>query len=598
MQSSRMKRRAFLIGTATASVAAVSSTGLRAEAATPSQALKLRDTVSVKDPAYGAKGDGVTLDNAAFALAAASGKTVRLTPGDTYVLSTRVKPVTGTHFICEGGFATIVCKTGPGGYNVRSLEVPKSGADRCLFWFDNVEDAGIEGVVFKPDGDTEVCIWPIQVSQGSNTRPVVFKRLIFENFPVATMITLNSIGASGYLLEDITGRNIGTAQGRSYWKGSVGAAVVGIDDDMVARTESKPGVMRNIRAYDVRLTGQALKEYGAQTDCITIGGIVNGSDVKGPQIFGVYADGVGEGIDCFGSHAVIKGVRLKNIQYYGVKLVHGAQLNVIELDTIESVGVAAVGIFGSSETTDHTKNNVVRVGTVTGVGTISGDGRSDAVAVLFGDNGGGAATCLPKNNFVRVENVLGDGAGLKYVVRDGAVDNSNGNVVEVGRASGWAKRFCDCVPSNERIRVHDSTRVRLTLNASQKVATATPTTIQFNSVQEDRKGEAVSASHKVRCKTPGLKQVYAQARMAGIRGGDDVVMRIKVNGTTVREASHDATSAKLAQTFPIQSVIYIAEDRADSSDADLSIEIEVRSAGAPQITASNALSFLEVTDLA
>ena len=586
MSSSLKKRRAFLIATATASMAA--STQLSAEPT----------TISIKDPAYAAKGNGVTLDDLAFARAAASGKTVHLTPGETYVLSKRVKPVTGTHLICEGGFATIVCKTGSGGYNVKSVTGTKTDEDGCLFWFDNVEDAGIEGVIFKPDGGTEVVIWPIQVSQGSRTRPVVFKRLIFENFFVGSMLMLNSIGAAGYLLEDITGRNIGTARGKPYWTGLVGAAVVEIDNDVVASTESKPGVMRNIRAYDVKLAGQALADYGAQTDCITIGGIVNGSNEKGPQIFGVYADGVGEGVDCFGSHAVIKGVRLKNIQYYGVKLVHGAQFNVIELDTIESAGIAAVGIFGSSSTTDHTRNNVVRVGTVTGVGAIAGDGRSDAVAVLFGDNGGGPATCLPKRNFVRVENVLGDGKNLRYVVRDGGADNGNGNVVEVGTASGWTRRFCQCVPNNERIRVHDSTRVRLTLSAPQNVVTATPTTIRFNAVQEDKKAEAVADSYKVRCKTPGLKQVYAQARIAGMRSGDNVVMRIKVNGATVRETAHGAASAALAHTFPIQSVIYIAEDRADSSDADITIQIELISGGAPQITANESLSFFEVTDVA
>lgn len=66
---------------------------------------KLRETVSVKD--FGAAGDGVTDDSAAFIAAAALGKPVILIADETYLINSSVTCAQGTGFICEGGVATI-----------------------------------------------------------------------------------------------------------------------------------------------------------------------------------------------------------------------------------------------------------------------------------------------------------------------------------------------------------------------------------------------------------------------------------------------------------------------------------------------------------
>jgi len=66
---------------------------------------RLQESVSVKD--FGAVGDGVTDDSAAFIAAAALGKPVILIADETYLINSSVTCSQGTGFICEGGVATI-----------------------------------------------------------------------------------------------------------------------------------------------------------------------------------------------------------------------------------------------------------------------------------------------------------------------------------------------------------------------------------------------------------------------------------------------------------------------------------------------------------
>lgn len=543
---------------------------------------------------FGAVGDGVALEDTAFANAAALGTTINLAPGKTYYLSTRVSGVNGTRFQCVGGWGTIKFKTGTGGFNSTDLTVDKDAAARCGFLFSLVDDIGMRGIRFTTDGVAERVIYPIRVRGGTTIKGCDFKDLYFSGFSVCNggLLSLNSIGAGSYRVENIEAKSCGTAL--TTWTGTPQITVFEIDNDMVANTPSEPGEFENIRGTDIAFTGAALTLYGQQTDVVNIAG-VSGTDRKGPVGYGVYGDNVGEVVDLFCSYAIIKGIRFRNAYNYGVKLIHGAQFNDIEIESGDSWGQACVVIGGSASLAVHTQHNTVKVGAARQRTTLGG--FSTVPVVMFSDNGGGAATCLPKNNTVVVDNVLGDGVNLDYVVRDGGASNANGNYVDVKKATGWATSFCDCPPDNERIVVANGTEAHLTLGSAQPFTNGVEATVDFSVVAKDSNSEAVTASDKVRCKFPGRKAVKAQLRITGLNSGDSAELRIYKNTTLVANDYKVATST--GQIVPeINKGLYIAENEVSAAGADISIKLLVNSpTGAPVLTQNSALSFFQVTDI-
>src|SRR5512146_1533094 len=69
---------------------------------------------SVKDPTYGAKGDGVTDDTAAFtsAISSAGSLGVVFVPGGTYVVSVITLPASGSDLVGQGRATSLRMKGG------------------------------------------------------------------------------------------------------------------------------------------------------------------------------------------------------------------------------------------------------------------------------------------------------------------------------------------------------------------------------------------------------------------------------------------------------------------------------------------------------
>jgi hypothetical protein len=551
---------------------------------------KLRDMHHIKD--FGAVGDGTTNDTTAFTNAAATGRIVELTAGATYLISSGIAMTNGSGFICLEGYATLKAKTGTGGFNIKNTGGTRTDLDRCMISCVLVDNVTLDNINFQPDGNTEVVIYPVRTSGGGATKGFHFSNLEFKNFAASIIISLNSVGVGGYVLRNITSRNCTTAQGNAYWTGPVQITTVELDNDLVAGTPSVPGFMENIRCYDQLLTGQALTDFGQQTDCINVAGI-SGTDRKGPTIIGVYADGVGEVLDFYCSYAVVKGVRAKNVHYDVVKLIHGAQYNSIELDIVESCGRSAVMLSGSDQTAVHTQYNTVKVGTVTGVGTVGPLTGSACAAVTFLDGGG---TGKPKNNVVNLGCIIGNGTDMDYVVSDGGSSNINNNIITVDKASGWAVSFCIAPQSNVRILAKNNTQTILRLTSDQTITTATPTLVTFNQVAVDINSEAVTASSKVRCQYPGWKSVFAQIRCTGLNALDPVVLELQKNGVTVKESMQQQVNGAANSTFSVSGRVYIGENEVNAAGADLSVQATITSAGTIKVTANEVISYFEVVD--
>lgn len=552
---------------------------------------KMRDRIAVED--YGAVGDGTTDDTAAFSLAAATGKIIMLKSSSSYLISSGISMVGGGGFVCENGKATIACKAGTGGFAVASGAAPRDGADKCVFRCIGIDGVQLEGLRFVVSGATETAIYPIRVSGGMSTKPAVIRDIEMIGFKGAGggLVGINSVGAGAYVVENVAASTCGTALGIAYWGAFYQMTVVEVDADLVGGVHSQPGVMRNIRGTNILVSGTALTDYGQQTDVLTLAGI-SGTDRKGPLVVGVFGDGVGEVVDMFCSHAIVKGVRVRNC-VYGVKFAHGAQYNDVELETVESA-LAACMMQGSDTTAYNTQYNNVRIGTAKGIGTGLPSPISGSEACVLFING---TTAHPKNNTVRVDNCIGDGVNMKYVVRHGGGDVTGNNFVEVLRASGWATTAVSCDPNNVSVRFRDSTRVKLTMSATQAVTNGVAATIAYNTAAIDKQSEANLGTYKVRPKTPGPKLITASIRMSPIGAATDpITISILKNGSAIATATRSMGMTTDNPTFSVSCINYCAENECGLAASDLYAQVTTSGGNTPVMNAVT-MSFFEVTDL-
>lgn len=554
------------------------------------------DTIAGVDPT------GVSLSDTGFAAAAALGKTIRLTAGAIYYLSTRVSGINGTHFICPDGYATIKFKTGAGGFN--SIEIAGPGNDKtdasvCGFLFSSKDDYGMQGVYFTTDGVAERVIYPIRSLAGCTSKPAVFKRIKFYGFKAlgGGLLSINSAGDAAYEVEDIEARNCGTAL--NTWTGTPQITVFEIDNDLVGGVHSAPGFAKNIRAFNVLLTGAALTLYGQQTDCVNVAGVSSGTDRKGPTILGIYADGVGEVLDTFGSHGVYKGIRARNVENDVVKLVHGARYNDIEIEAVESCGRSVV-VFGSStatngNTTTKVENNHVRIGVAKGVGTVGQGLTATTSIVLFGGAQGGA-TAWPVNNTVRIEQCLAD-ASVDYIVNDAnTADVAAGNHVDLLRVTGTpALKSVLGFEGNVRFRHLVPGFARATIGTSEAVASAVNEIIPYNTEEVDVHGEFNPATFTFTAKYPGLYRVYAQVRFsAGTALGDDCDMRINRAAAIHSRKVTEFTSGSVEQVKEVEGTVRIRAEDIGTTSADLTAWVTVTTPGAVSMLNTASMSFIEV----
>ena len=542
---------------------------------------------------FGAKDDVSFDDEPAFTAAAARGKVIKLSDSTAYMLTSGVTCSSGARFICDG-VATITLKTGTAAFNSVDFTESKNGLGVCVFLFSAVDDIGMEGVRFIADGTKDVVLYPIRVLAGTADKGCYFDRIEFKDIPATNgaLLSLNSIGAGGYIVKNIKAIDCGTAQGNTYWTGTPQISVFETDNDLVGGVYSEPGYFENISAINVLLTSTALADYGQQTDCVNLAGINDGTATRrGPTGHGVYGDGVGEILDCFCPHSTVTGVRGRNAHNFGVKLIHGAEHCHIELDELEDWGSAAVTIQGSSAAAVDTQYNCVKVGTLKQ--TVSLNGFTESSAVLFGANGG---VVNPTDNTVTIENVFGDGVDLDWIVRDGSADVSNNNFVTVEKATGWAQEFCDSPPGNVTAKYNQQKFVRATMSVtSAALVSAAETQIQYDTAALDIHSEHNNITDTIRPAFPGTKMVRAQVRLAGLAAGDEIVLNLKQNGVVIKASEFEASSGGPEKTYSVEGSIYIDEDDAGKAAADLIATVTVTTASS--VTISNAVieSFFEVT---
>ncbi|MFT3989609.1 right-handed parallel beta-helix repeat-containing protein [Aestuariivirga sp.] len=109
---------------------------------------------------------------------------------------------------------------------------------------------------------------------------------------------------------------------------------------------------------------------------------------------------VGEGIDHFGNTSMISRNRIRNTYNFGIKLIHGAKKNRVQLNQITNAGLGGIVLSGSnSPDVGDTSGNVILSNTITGIDTIHSWEPNTTFGI--GITANGSTTQLPRNNTIK-----------------------------------------------------------------------------------------------------------------------------------------------------------------------------------------------------
>ena len=541
----------------------------------------------------GGAGDAA-LDQTAIAAAAAAGQVVRLLRGVTYYMTAGVTPITGFGMIFEPGAKIVAVTRASGSGSAGFKNYSGLAANRNA----------VAGVMFMLTASGGVFTFVNPTFEGDNSNQPILRPIYAQGsylYIRGTLTVTNMNAANGCLsLNEMLG---GTVEGydlranadmvdASYTDlTNYSPAGIVMDDDGTFRSSRMtfgPGI---VKAFN-RASGGA---DPFESDGITVGGIGKSlrSGAVGGHVFGpIYAEDLGEGVDCFQDDCVFESIKSKSCALFGVKFVHGAQRNVVQWLDVDTYGIAGITFAGSSATTTETLDNVVLDGIMRNGGKVGSPAES--YCVLFQDGGG---TGYAESNRVNLREVVID-SDTDYIAKDNHAVSALDNRVRVDTVTGTPaiSAAITTVASNLQLRVGGGL-TRLTMSGNQTgISSATYTTVNFDTVATDLLSESVVASDKIRIKYPGRHKLHASVRLA-LNAGDEVELRILQNGTGSVSSTSACISGSVAQSYECSRVIYITENDAGTAAADFRVEVRVTSAGAITITNSALLTFFECVAL-
>jgi hypothetical protein len=549
------------------------------------------ELVGAQAEAYGAKGDGTTDDTAALQAAINTGKVVLLKKNKTYLISSGLDHVAGSGLVCLEGIATIKAKTGSGGFNVTSMAAPRTGLDRNMFRCNQTDNVFIRNVHFTTDGANEVVLHGVRLYGGMGTVGYDVEAS-FSGFFNGQLVAVNSVGAGRRRFIHVTSAtDCGITQGSARFTAGAQTTVVEVDNDIIASTPSSPGIIKIGLIKNILYTGQALTDFGQQTDGVNI--VCQGANsTSGWGVIIDNSDGVGEPIDIQSWKNSIRIGRIRNAYNFAIKLIHGAQENDIDVGVIENSGNAAVAIYGSASSAcdRNTLGNNVRVGTIINPGSY-GIGPAAGYAVLFGNSN---STYKPVQNTVEVGNVIGDGVNLDNVVSDGGTDAGNDNLVIIKKASGFIGASVNAPKGNVRVKYLSRCFAEMTMSTSPTV-TSTSSKLAFDTVGEDTEGVMVSASNQITFKWPGIYRLRASVRMDSWRVGasDRWQLDLKQNTTVIRTACGMINFSGKDETAQLDVMVFVDEDDVGTTNANYTVWM-AQDTGANK-TVSNAIQFTRLS---
>ena len=458
---------------------------------------------AVRPENYGATGDGTTDDSSALQKALDTGKLVFLAPAKTYAFGSQLTPPSNGGFV---GGGTLKMLTSAGKFdasaygaayaaNVTGVLVSGAVNTRIEARFDMEANAGIR-----------VC-HPLAVRNSTNVT-VIGEAANFKEMQHGALSWDSNVG--GYVrwyAHDMTPN--------STTLGSMQVTGFTVDDNRIGGVNST-GLIFDVTAKNLRLGASARVTYGEQSDGVNIR-----SQGYSGFVGRIYAEEVGEGLDCYGDNNNIQ-VAVKNAYMYGVKLIHGAAHNEITATVDGTAGDALV--YGAS--TKSAEHNHVRL-TASRVGELTGGTAFANPSAVHAD--GPSATYKPQYNRTEVV-AKGNGTAMKYVVFD---ESGSYNTYDAD-GIGWATQFgsiASTAGAGNIIRRKRGTFIRAYMGTATTVSNNT--IVPYDTVQSDPTTEydAVAGRATVRCE--GRFRCYAAVRAPGIAASAEFGLMIFKNGAEI-----------------------------------------------------------------
>lgn len=512
---------------------------------------------------------------AALTLAASSNRPIEVQRNGNILRLNQGMSV-GSNVRWIGNGVTHEVQVGSGGFNstTRADKLNQNGQNTCLFMIGDAggtlerENVGFHDIVFSASAASERIIQLIVATEGFDTSQLRLTDMYAKDIKTgAALFAVSSLGNGSAWMENISARDCGVSG--TTWTGTPQMTVIEVDTDLTDGG-SKPGVIRGIRGKSLSMTGSALSTYGDQSDLVTLGNVLLATKSAAWQVSDLYADGVGEVIDCMANGATISNVRGENVMFV-LKFIHGARYCAATNISGRSISNAFITFAGTSAVgSGDTLQNVVSNATCE---TFS---ANEAVGVLFQENVG--TTGLPKKNTVMGLRVLGDANGDWYVKDNCTTDNDNDNRVYLmdGSAAGTASVS---IQHGENTRVHSTNRgiAQISLGASQVLTTLA--TLDFSVATYDPEGILVAASDKVTVKLPGLYMVKIALRFAtDLDDGNGIDIRCVGGGVT---QSYNYTAGAGAKQDVVTGIfhVHIKEEHIASASADIYGQAALNGAG-------------------
>ncbi len=314
-------------------------------------------TPSVRPEAYGAVGDGVADDTEEIQRALNSGSPVRLGTNKRYLISRRLD-LRQNSMLYSDGTATIVM--GPGFTNT-DMNARKG-----------VRTVGIGG--YNVSG---IRLQNFKITTQGRLDHAYLKAVYLQNTtaPLVEGLDISGFGVGGGIItvESATG---GTIRNNHIHDCTTNAAVwdpargmpqitgIEVDNDRYGGTPSTNLRITGNRIHRLIPGPAFLARYGYQTDGINIAHHTS----RGHRIENNQVSLVGEGIDHFGAEAVIRGNTFTDLSAFGIKLIHGAQNNLVENNTVSQAGYAGVVLWSMDL---NVSGNVIRANNISRVGQTS-----------------------------------------------------------------------------------------------------------------------------------------------------------------------------------------------------------------------------------
>lgn len=432
-------------------------------------------------------------------------------------------------------------------------------------------------IVFTASDTTEAIFRAIVALAGFDDSELLITDMLVHDMKVHScggLFSANGIGPGGFRMENIRGRDCGITSDAG-WTGNCQLSLCDVDED---GTASRNGVFRNIRATGWKFSGSALSSFGQETDVVTIAGagaLVTGKPT-GITVDDIYANGVGEVVDCMGDAIQISNVTGHDVANFVLKFIHGARYCNAKGVTGYGVGGAIVTFAGTS--TANSGDTIRNVVTGVNGGNFT---ANETCAVLFQKNIGTQG--LPKKNRVYGLEALGD-SNMDWLVKDNCdVDNDNDNKVYMADGSAWGTQPISIVyTDNTKVQGPQRGVCQLSLGATQTLTTLA--TLDFSVATYDPEGIAVTGSDKVTLKWPGVYQVKVALKFATDLDDQDTV-EIRCVGGTVTQVYREtiAKSAEEDTVTAVFTVIVKEEHFNNSGDYDIYAQAAVEGASGADV---------------